>query len=257
MLLLISPSKTQTFDGPRYKEFTLPAFRPEIQTLVKNLRRRDAAGLASLMGISAKLADLNWHRFQQFAPSFDLENSQQAILAFQGDVYSGINASHFSPADLKFSQDNLRILSGLYGLLRPLDLIQPYRLEMKTRLATGQVKNLYGFWGNKISDLLNNDLEKTGHSHLVNLASQEYFRAIQPKNLRRPVLETVFKVRKDGQYRVVAIHAKKARGMMVNFVVNNRLTDINDLKKFKMDGYSYNAAFSSELQWVFCKDQHS
>jgi cytoplasmic iron level regulating protein YaaA (DUF328/UPF0246 family) len=255
MLLIISPSKTQTLEGPRHEKFTLPAFRPETEVLVENLRRLDPEALASLMDISANLAQLNWHRFQQFSPSFDLENARQAILAFQGDVYSGVNAAEFSPADLQFAQDNLRILSGLYGVLRPLDLIQPYRLEMKTGLATERAKNLYAFWGNKISGLLNNDLENVNHSHLVNLASREYFKAAQSKNLRRPVLEIVFKTGKNGQYRVVAIHAKKARGMMVNFVVRNRLTDIDDLKQFTMDRYSYNAGLSSKLQWVFCKEQ--
>ena len=255
MLLIISPSKPQTLEGPRHEKFTLPAFRPETEVRVENLRRLDPEALASLMDISANLAQLNWHRFQQFSPSFDLENARQAILAFQGDVYSGVNAAEFSPADLQFAQDNLRILSGLYGVLRPLDLIQPYRLEMKTGLATERAKNLYAFWGNKISGLLNNDLENVNHSHLVNLASREYFKAAQSKNLRRPVLEIVFKTGKNGQYRVVAIHAKKARGMMVNFVVRNRLTDIDDLKQFTMDRYSYNAGLSSKLQWVFCKEQ--
>ena len=255
MLLIISPSKTQTFEGPGYEKFTLPAFRPEIAILVELLRRLDPGKLAALMDVSAKIADLNWQRFQQFSPVFDLENARQAILAFQGDVYSGVNVASFSAADLHFAQDNLRILSGLYGVLRPLDLIQPYRLEMKTRLTAGQTKNLYEFWGNKISNQLNGILENSGHSHLVNLASQEYFKAVKPENLRKPVLETVFKTGKNGHYRVIAIHAKKARGMMVNFVVKNRLTDINDLKQFRMDGYSYNAGLSSGLQWVFCKEK--
>lgn len=253
MLLLLSPSKTQTFDGSPNKNFTTPEFRSEILTLVNNLKNIDKRGLASLMDLSAKLADLNWNRFQKFSPSFDLKNSRQAILAFQGDVYTGVKALDFSREDLKFAQNHLRILSGLYGLLKPIDLIQPYRLEMKTKLVTEQAKNLYEFWGNKITDLLNHDLDNARHSHLVNLASQEYFKAIQPSCLNKPVLEIVFKTKKNGQYKVIAIHAKRARGLMVNFVVKNRLNDIGELKGFREEGYCYNAYLSSDLNWVFCK----
>ena len=254
MLLLISPSKTQTFVGSPNNNFTKPEFRSEIQTLVNNLKNIDKKGLASLMALSDKLADLNWNRFQKFSPSFDLKNSRQAILAFQGDVFSGIKASDFSSEDLEFAQNHLRILSGLYGLLKPTDLIQPYRLEMKTKLVTGQAKNLYEFWKNKITDLLNNDLDNGGHSHLVNLASQEYFKAIQPSLLNKPVLEIAFKTNKNGQYKVIAIHAKRARGLMVNFVVKNRLNNIGELKDFREEGYCYNVDLSSNLNWVFCKD---
>jgi uncharacterized protein len=254
MLLLISPSKTQTFDGQPYKKFTQPEFGKEIQTLVNHLKSIDKKGLSSLMNLSEKLADLNWHRFQNFYSYFDLDNSRQAILTFKGDVYAGLKAEEFSTDDLHFTQSHLRILSGLYGLLKPLDLIQPYRLEMKTKLKTELANNLYGFWGNKITDSLNHDLESADHSYLVNLASQEYVKSIQLAQLRKPVLEITFKTRKNDHYKVIAIHAKRARGLMANFVVQNRLTDINHLKSFKMDGYNYNASLSRELKWTFCKD---
>ncbi|MCK4839881.1 MAG: peroxide stress protein YaaA [Desulfobulbaceae bacterium] len=253
MLLVISPSKTQKFDNPCPEEFTLPAFLPEIETLVKRLQAFDPQGLAGLMSLSEKLAVSTWQRFKDFSASFEPANSRPALLAFRGDVYGGIKAEDFSPADFKFAQQHLRIISGLYGLLSPLDLIQPYRLEMKTKLSTAAAPDLYGFWADKIIGALNRDLAITGNTHLVNLASREYFKAVKPALLESPVLEIVFKVWKDGQYKVIGIHAKRARGMMVNFVIDHRLDAINDLKKFRADGYLYNDSLSSELQWVFCK----
>lgn len=205
------------------------------------------------MNLSEKLADLTWQRFQDFSPEFTTGNAGPAILTFQGDVYNGIKAEEFSSDDHAFAQEHLRIISGLYGLLKPLDLLQPYRLEMKTRLNTRSAKDLYEFWGNKITDLLDQDLATAGGC-LVNLASQEYFKAVRPALLKRPVLDIAFKVRNDGQYKVIGIHAKRARGLMVNFVIKNRLVDIKDLKKFREEGYRYMESLSSELQWVFCKE---
>jgi cytoplasmic iron level regulating protein YaaA (DUF328/UPF0246 family) len=253
MLLVISPSKTQKTEGPCPKEFSLPTFQPEIKTLVKHLKASDRKGLADLMSLSEKLADLTWQRFQDFSPEFTTENAGPAILTFQGDVYNGIKAEEFSPDDLAFAQKHLRIISGLYGLLKPLDLLQPYRLEMKTRLQTRSAKDLYEFWDTKITELLDQDLATAGGC-LVNLASQEYFKAVRPALLKRPVLDIAFKVRKDGQYKVIGIHAKRARGLMVNFVIKNRLVETNDLKKFRQGGYRYIDSLSSEWRWVFCKD---
>jgi len=253
MLLIISPSKTQAFAGPSIRDYSLPEFLPEIKNLVKQLKDLDKENLASLMGLSEKLTDLTWDRFQDFSESFNLPESRQAILAFKGDVYGRIEAAEFSLDDLKFAQSHLRILSGLYGLLKPLDLIQPYRLEMKTKLKTCSANNLYEFWNNKITDLLNRDLAEDGMTHLVNLASQEYFKAVRPRYLRASILNVVFKTRKKGQYKVIAIHAKRARGMMVKFVVKNRLDDIENLKEFRESGYKYNDSLSSELTWVFCR----
>lgn len=255
MMLLISPSKTQNFTGYSIEDYTLPVFLPEIETLIEHLKVIDKKGLSTLMNLSDKLSDLNWDRFQRFSSSFDLAtNARQAILAFRGGVYSGIEAAEFSLDDLEFAQKHLRIISGLYGLLRPLDLIQPYRLEMKTKLRTASANNLYEFWDNKITDFLNQDLAKAGNTNLVNLASQEYFKAVRAKHIQVPILDIVFKVRKNNQYKVIAIHAKKARGLMVNFVIKNRLDDIEDLKKFRATGYCFKESLSSELQWVFCKE---
>lgn len=253
MLLVISPSKTQKFEGPCPKEFTQPAFLPEIAILVRQLKIFDRQGLAGLMSLSEKLADSTWRRFKDFSPLFTVENGRPALLAFQGDVYAGVGAGAFSPAELQFAQEHLRIISGLYGLLKPLDLIQPYRLEMKTKLKTSAAADLYGFWADKITEALNEALARGGNTHLVNLASQEYFMAVRPALLQRPVLEIVFKVMNNRQYKVIGIHAKRARGLMVNFVVANRLVEINDLKKFRAEGYRYKPDLSGELQWVFCK----
>lgn len=251
MLLLISPSKTQHFTGPPRPGSGPPPFRPEIQTLVSHLRGFDRAGLAGLMALSDQLAAATWTKFQNFAGSFTPANSRPAILAFQGTVYGAIGAAEFSPAELAFAQQHLRILSGLYGLLKPLELIQPYRLEMKTRLATPGAKDLYQFWGSKITELLGREL--TGESHLVNLASREYFKAVQPQLLPRPVLDLVFKTRTNGGYKVIAIHAKRARGLMVHFIISRRLVDIAALQDFQAEGYRYRADLSRPLQWVFCK----
>lgn len=251
MLLLVSPSKTQKFAGPPVQGYTPPTFRPEIKTLVSHLKKIDRAGLARLMSLSEKLADATWHKFQNFSDSFSPQNSRPAIFTFQGDVYGGIRAAEFSPEELAFAQQHLRILSGLYGLLKPLDLFQPYRLEMKTRLQTPGAKDLYTFWGSKITELLQEEL--AGESHLVNLASREYFKAVQPQLLPRPVLDIVFKTMKNGVYKVIAIHAKRARGLMVNFVIRKRLVNIEALQDFQEEGYCYNASLSSAWQWVFCK----
>ena len=253
MLLVIAPSKTQKFDGLVPKEHTLPVFLPEITTLVGQLKDLDRNGLAGLMNLSEKLVDSTWSRFQEFSSSFASENARQAILAFQDDVYAGMRVEEFSPEDFTFAQGHLRILSGLYGVLKPLDLMQPYRLEMQTKLKTASADNLYDFWGNTITESLNHDLVEGGNTHVVNLASQEYFKAVKPALLKRPVLNIAFKAKKNGQYRIIAIYAKRARGLMAKFVIKNRLVDINDLKKFKEDGYRYHDSLSSELQWVFCK----
>ncbi|MBC8207758.1 MAG: peroxide stress protein YaaA [Desulfobulbaceae bacterium] len=254
MLLLISPSKTQSIVGPSVEKYTLPDFLPEVTTLVKQLQVFDRNGLAHLMNMSEKLSDLTWTKFKTFSKSFTSENARQAILTFQGDVYSGIKSEQFSIDDFEFVQSRLRIISGLYGLLKPLDLIQPYRLEMKTKLKTDGAANLYEFWGNKITELLNHELEKTVNSYLVNLASQEYFKAVNPAFLKKPVLDIVFKVKKNNQYKTIGIYAKRARGLMVNFVIENRLVDVQGLKEFEGGGFRYNKKLSGELQWFFCKE---
>jgi cytoplasmic iron level regulating protein YaaA (DUF328/UPF0246 family) len=202
------------------------------------------------MSISEKLAKLNQARFQSFSVPFNLNNAKQALLAFKGDVYSGLDAGTFSAQDFQFAQRNLRILSGLYGVLKPLDLIQPYRLEMGTRLHTSQGKNLYKFWADKIAKTLNKDTAKT----LINLASNEYFKGIDTQALNANIIHIVFKERKNNTHKVIGIHAKRARGLMVRFVIKNQLTQPEKLKKFTEAGYCFNTEMSNKEQWVFTRN---
>ena len=202
------------------------------------------------MSLSEKLSKLNFDRFQEFKTPFSLDNAKQALLAFKGDVYNGINASSLSVKDLEFAQKNVRILSGLYGVLRPLDLIQPYRLEMGTKLGNTQGSNLYDYWGSGISEILNEDEEEM----IVNLASNEYFKAIDKKNLKAQMLDIVFKEKKNGTYKTIAIYAKRARGLMINYIIRNRVTDTEVLKEFSDEGYQYNQELSGESTWVYVRD---
>jgi hypothetical protein len=202
------------------------------------------------MFLSEKLSKLNFDRFQAFKTPFSLDNAKQALLAFKGDVYNGINASSLSIEDLDFAQNNVRMLSGLYGVLRPLDLIQPYRLEMGTKLGNVHGKNLYDYWGSDISEVLNEDEEKL----IVNLASNEYFKAIDKKILKAQILDIVFKEKKNDTYKVIGIYAKRARGLMINYIIRNRLTDAEVLKDFSDEGYLYNQELSSDSSWVYVRD---
>jgi len=201
------------------------------------------------MSLSEKLSKLNFDRFQAFKTPFSLDNAKQALLAFKGDVYNGINASSLSVKDLDFAQKNVRMLSGLYGVLRPLDLIQPYRLEMGTKLSNVQGNNLYDYWGSGISEVLNEDEEKL----IVNLASNEYFKAIDKKLLKAQILDIVFKEKKNDTYKVIGIYAKRARGLMINYIIRNRLTDAEVLKDFSDEGYLYNQDLSSDSTWVYVR----
>ncbi|MEL7053839.1 MAG: peroxide stress protein YaaA, partial [Cyanobacteria bacterium J06588_5] len=197
---------------------------------------------------------LNHQRFQDFQTPFTPENAKQALLVFDGDVYKDIDVQNYDDDDLSFAQAHLRILSGLYGILRPLDLMQPYRLEMGTKLATDKGKNLYEFWGDRLANLINAELEKQPEPCLVNLASNEYFKSINRKALNAKVLNIAFKENKNGVYKIVAIYAKRARGMMVDFVIRNRIENPELMKGFDRDGYSFNAELSDENTWVFCRD---
>jgi cytoplasmic iron level regulating protein YaaA (DUF328/UPF0246 family) len=254
MILVISPSKTMTFEGEKYPAFSQPVLLDKSLHLVEALKKLSLRQVCKLMGVSDKLAQLNWQRYQDFTAPFDLDNARQALLAFKGDVYSGLDAETFSDADLTFSQDHVRILSGLYGILKPLDLMQPYRLEMGTKFSTGHSKNLYEFWNSRVTETLNNDLKVQKHPLLVNLASDEYFKVIHPKLLQTSILKISFKENKNGNYRVIAIHAKRARGLMVNYVVKNRLDNADDLKSFDSEGYKFNKALSTNEELVFCRD---
>ena len=207
------------------------------------------------MGISEKLGDLNFGRFLNWQPEFTSDNAKQAVLAFKGDVYTGLDAEKLSEKELVWSQDHLRILSGLYGLLRPLDLMQPYRLEMGTKLPNKKGKNLYDFWGNKITDGLNQVLVETGSQVLVNLASNEYFKSVNRSNLNADVITPVFKDWKNGQYKIISFYAKKARGLMSRYIIKNKITDPEKLKQFDVAGYTYNAAMSSAREWIFTREE--
>lgn len=251
MLMIISPSKTQNFDPPPAIDYTVPTQAAQTQILAKQLRQYSPEDLGKLMKISPKLSDLNWQRYQDFQDSFTQENAKQALLAFRGDVYNGIEVETYSQDDFAFAQAHLRILSGLYGLLKPLDLIQPYRLEMGTKLQTDKGKTLYDFWGAQITDALNTDLD--ANTPLINLASGEYFKAVQPPQLKGKVLNIAFKENKNGTYKVIGIHAKRARGLMVNYAIHNRIAEPEGLQGFDVERYQFNPSLSQETEWVFCR----
>ncbi|MGB2375655.1 MAG: peroxide stress protein YaaA, partial [Porticoccaceae bacterium] len=209
--------------------------------------------ICSLMGLSDKLGALNYERFQEWQLPFSTDNAKQAILAFKGDVYQGLDAENMSSEELNWAQDNLRILSGLYGLLRPLDLMQPYRLEMGTKFANNRGANLYQFWGDIITKQLNKLLAASPKSALINLASNEYFKSVQPKDLEAEIITPVFMDQKGDKYKIISFFAKRARGLMSAFIIKNKITDPQQLKTFDVDGYRFNAAMSEGNKWVFCR----
>jgi len=250
MLAIISPSKTQDFSECGIKTFSETRQLAQTQELVDLLKNKTQSQISKLMSLSDKLSKLNFDRFKSFNTPFTLDNAKQALLAFKGDVYNGIDASSLSVDDLKFAQNNVRMLSGLYGVLRPLDLIQPYRLEMGTRLSNQNGSNLYDFWGSKISEVLNEDEQDL----IINLASNEYYKSIDKKVLKANTLDIVFKEKKNGSYKVIGIYAKRARGLMVNYIVRNRITDPIALKDFSDEGYRFDETLSSDFVWVYTRD---
>ncbi|WP_428086569.1 peroxide stress protein YaaA [Candidatus Thioglobus sp.] len=250
MLAIISPSKTQNFSSPDIHDYSLTRQLDESKLLVDILKTKSQNELAKLMSISEKLAKLNYDRFQQFSLPFNFDNAKQALLAFKGDVYNGIDAPSLSKQDLTFAQDNLRMLSGLYGVIRPLDLIAPYRLEMGTKLANPKGKNLYQFWGDKISQVLNEDEPKV----IINLASNEYFKAVDQKALKARIINIAFKELKNDQYKIIGIYAKRARGLMARFIIKNRINNPEDLKAFSLEGYRFKEQLSEQDAWVFTRD---
>ena len=258
MLMVISPAKTLDYDTPPViEQSTQPRFVEHSVELIEVLREKSPQDIAKLMSLSDKLASLNVARYGSWERESTPQNAKQALLAFKGDVYTGLNAEDFSTDDFAFAQQHLRMLSGLYGLLRPLDLMQPYRLEMGTKLANPRGKDLYTFWGERISQWLNEDLEAQGDQVLLNLASQEYFGAVKPKTLNARVIDTVFKDQKNGQYKIISFYAKKARGLMARYVIKERLQDPEGLKDFNLDGYRFDAASSSENQLVFLRNEQA
>lgn len=254
MLITLSPSKTLDLDSPsRAVHHTIPELLDESQRLVARLRVLSAGELAVLMRISARLAELNHARFASWHTPFTVDNARPALLTFQGDVYQGLDAGSLTQADLTYAQDHLRILSGLYGALRPLDLIQPYRLEMGTRVHNARGKDLYAFWGERISESLNRALEAQGDDRLINLASNEYFRAVRPASLRGRVITPVFKEAKGGSYRVIGVYAKRARGLMARFILRHGLRRAEDVRAFDAEGYVYRPRLSGDREWVFTR----
>ncbi len=252
MIIVISPAKTLDFaTPPTLATATQPDFLDQSQLLIERLRALSPLEIGRLMGISDKLAVLNATRYADWAPPFRPDNAKQAVLAFNGDVYEGLDAATLTPADLRFAQGHLRILSGLYGVLRPLDLMQPYRLEMGTRLDNPRGKDLYAFWGERIVDALNLAAYGVKASVLVNLASEEYFRAVPAKKLAVPLIQPVFEDWSGGKYKVVSFHAKRARGLMARFALRQRLKKADGLKKFADSGYAFDAQASAAARWVF------
>ncbi|RLA22568.1 MAG: peroxide stress protein YaaA [Gammaproteobacteria bacterium] len=254
MLLVISPAKSLDFETPaKTEKFDQPLFLDESEELVEQLKALEPSALSSLMSISEKLAVLNSNRFLAWQRPFTPENSKQALLAFNGDVYEGLAAESLSESDLDWANEHLRILSGLYGLLKPLDLIQPYRLEMGARFKNQRGKNLYEFWGDKITDRLNQEIAGHKSPVLVNLASNEYFKSVKPRLLKGEVITPVFKDWKNDKYKIISFYAKKARGMMAAYIIKNRLEAPEQLKEFDTAGYVYSAEESTKNEWVFLR----
>ena len=252
MLIVLSPAKTLDFESPiKVNKTTEPDFIPRSAELISTLRTMPPAQIGSLMSISDSLAQLNVARYASWSKKFTPDNSRPAMLAFDGDVYEGLDARSLSARQLDWAQKHLRILSGLYGLLRPLDLMQPYRLEMGTRLATKRGKDLYAFWGDQITEALNESLTVAKAQALVNLASEEYFKSVKPAKLDRPVITPVFEEWKGGGYKIVSFFAKRARGLMARYAIEHKLTKPEQLKDFDSEGYAFDAKASNEARWIF------
>ncbi|QMV15295.1 peroxide stress protein YaaA [Vibrio spartinae] len=256
MLIVVSPAKTLDYESPlKTDKHTLPELLEHSEVLIDVCRQLTPADIASLMKVSDKIAGLNVARFAEWKNTFSFENSRQAILAFKGDVYTGLEAETLSDDDLDYAQLHLRMLSGLYGLLKPLDLMQPYRLEMGTKLANPRGSNLYQFWGSVITEKLNEAIQAQGDNILVNLASNEYFKSVHVKALDAQVITPVFKDCKNGQYKVISFYAKKARGMMARYIIENRISSVEKLLDFDVAGYRYEAGESTATELVFKREE--
>ncbi|MFP3978892.1 peroxide stress protein YaaA [Marinobacter sp. KMM 10035] len=256
MLMVISPAKTLDYESPPATEtYTQPDFLDDACELIDQLKELEPHQVSNLMSVSDKLGQLNAERFQNWQVPFSPKNARQAILAFKGDVYTGLDAQSFSEQDFSFAQKHLRMLSGLYGILKPLDLMQPYRLEMGTKFENKRGKDLYAFWGDSLTQEMNR-LLKSDDEVLVNLASNEYFKSLKKKNLDGRLITPQFKDWKSGQYKMISFYAKKARGLMCRYAILNRITDANDLKGFDLDGYYFSEDQSDNNNWVFLRDEH-
>ncbi len=255
MLLLISPAKSlDTEISSDWKNYTLPQYLGEAEKLRNILKSFSPMKIGKLMKISDKLAQENYERYQEWQLEHTLKNAKPALFLFQGDVYRGLSAQDFSDDELQFAQNHLRILSGFYGLLRPLDLTQPYRLEMGTKLENSKGKNLYQFWGTTLAENINQVLDNQTKKVVLNLASNEYFKAIGTKNIRHRIITPVFKDFKNGNYKVISVYAKKARGLITRFIIQNRITEPNDLQGFDLESYRFNPDHTKGDTWVFTRN---
>ena len=255
MLIVISPAKKLDYETPiNLKLESQPSFIPEASQLIDGLRLLSQEEVGKLMKLSPTLADLNYSRYQEWEPTFTTPTSRQAIFAFNGEVYTGLDARSMDDNDLAYAQGHLRILSGVYGLLKPLDLIRPYRLEMGTKFsAIKDQKNLYEFWGSKITDAVNELMVLQEDGILLNLASNEYFKSLKKKELKGEIITPVFKDFKNGSFKTIMMYAKKARGSMASWIIKNKIEEANKLKLFDVDGYTYNDDLSKENDWVFTR----
>jgi len=253
MIALISPAKKLDNQSTvQTSQYTYPDMLTQANQLIEELRKFTPSDLEKLMNISPQIAEQNYERFLRWNPD-DHKEGKQALFLFNGQAYAGLDAPSLGEEDIAFAQDHLRILSGLYGVLKPLDLILPYRLEMGTKLPNPEGDNLYEFWGTKITQKLNESLKQEKNPILVNLASQEYFQSIDRKSIEGEIISPVFKENKGNQYKTIAIYAKKARGLMSRYIIQNNLQDPDELKSFDLDGYFYNEALSSKTNWVFTR----
>lgn len=258
MLHILSPAKSLDFKSNlKIEDISQPALLSESKKLIKNLRGKTPQDLKDLMSISEKLADLNYTRFQDWEGAASISDvSRQAIFAFTGDVYKGLDAMTLSKAEVEYAQDRLRILSGLYGVLRPLDVMEAYRLEMGTSLKVGKHNSLYEFWGDKVTEELNKVLKTQDEKVLINLASNEYFKSVNKKKIEGDIISPEFKDAKAGQYKIIAFYAKKARGMMSRFIIQHQINKVEDLKGFDLGGYRYNDDLSTDKAPVFTREEN-
>jgi len=253
MIVLLSPAKTLNFDESKIHAKSAPLFKDKTMDLVNILKKKSARSLGKLMHISDKLANENYERYQTFSPSYTKKNSKAALLAFKGDVYLGLEADKFNSKQIEYAQDHLRILSGLYGVLKPLDKMQAYRLEMGTNLKNKKGANLYKFWGDDVTNQLNQELAKQKNPAIINLASKEYFKVLNPKKIEAEIYDIGFKEYRNGKLMFVSFNAKKARGMMARYIIQNKISKIDKLKGFDIDGYHYNEELSTDKMLMFVK----
>ncbi len=256
MIIVISPAKTLDFETPAGTgQYSTPDFLDESAVLIDQLRTLEPDQLSTLMSISPKLATLNSNRYYTWTRPFTPANAKQALYAFKGDVYTGLDAETLCPEDIDFAQDHLRILSGLYGVLRPLDLMQPYRLEMGTQLKNIRGENLYAFWGDRITDAINRELKQQKTETLINLASNEYFKSVRPEKINGTIITPVFKDRKNGVYKIISFFAKKARGLMSRYIIRHKLSEPEAIKGFDTAGYHFDPTTSSKSEWIFLREE--